>query len=670
MNSLPSTPKKRGRQVLPTLPLLSQEDVSTIWEKVSEFVERQLLMNKGVQIPGLGIFTFTRQRLEVGYNRFIFLRRPVFILAEKLVQLHGLEQNKIYTPGDIPVIPLNFTMLSVDLPFTRDIVEGCVRETLLFLSRTISTEQSVEFTFKGIGVLVIRESKVKMRFYKDFLSTVDGSGNLVKALTNRPGTVDSVLSSTEALKKHPSSEIAFPRTGDKDTEVMRVLSTIIEEDEENKEKKEEMKGQLDKRGFKRSNSPKRFREKQSIPPIKVTNIAFTDMSKQIGSDRKTTSRENIKSAGSQKLAYETKLKMSPTPSSRQILPTPSSQEISPTPSCRDHNKAGQELCYVCLQRMQRNTPSYYDDEWKKRDEEDERLLQRYQLQKAEDALAEEQLKNRMARRQNQKNAAYNLSVAEAVRKHKNGKPEFYESYIFPNRPLTAEVNARKQEEYSQSLLKQIDDQRKQEMKQRENEELLEHLEKVQLAKEVAAQKAKSWQEKTEESRRYKRALDAQIKNKPYQLPVFEPDSSAPIFGRNDDRPKMSTLERQYKFVQHQIEAAANRRKKDTLDKLATQKQDLQMLERTHKELLADKAAKQDQVNKLNQELKKDWEKNAKMKKKRDLEQKAFDRAPDNLLLDQCASVKRCKQCQRDTSNVGKSNLCPVNKHMPGSRMFI
>ncbi|KAM6158619.1 coiled-coil domain-containing protein 81-like [Rhynchocyon petersi] len=438
MNSLPSTLKKRGRQVLPTLPLLSQEDVSSIWGKVSEFVERQLLMNKKtqfespltgvihqIQIPGLGIFTFTRQRLQVGNNKFIFLKRPVFVLAEKLVQLHRLEQNKIYTPGNIPVIPLNFNMLSVDLPFTRDIVEGCVRETLLFLSCTISTEQSVEFTFKGIGVLVIRESKVKMRFYKDFLSTVDGSGNLVKALTNRPGTVDSVLSSTEALKKHPSSTIAFPR------EQEFIVDTVC------------------------------------------------------------------------------------------------SQQV-----------------FVFG------------------------------------------LKNRMARRQNQKNA-YNLSVAEAVRKHKNGKPEFYESYIFPNRPLTAEVNARKQEEYSQSLLKQIDDQRKQEMKQRENEELLEHLERVQLAEEVATQKFKSWQEKAEESRRYKRALDAQIKNKPYQLPVLEPDSSAPIFGRNDDRTKMSTLE-----------------------------------------------------------------------------------APDNLLLDQCASVNQCKQCQRDTSNRGKSNLCPVNKHMPASGMFM
>lgn len=42
----------------------------------------------------------------------------------------------------------------------------------------------MEFTFKGIGVLVIRGNKVKMRFYKDFLCTMDGTGALAKALAN------------------------------------------------------------------------------------------------------------------------------------------------------------------------------------------------------------------------------------------------------------------------------------------------------------------------------------------------------------------------------------------------------------------------------------------------------------------------------------------------------
>nr|KAF6464386.1 coiled-coil domain containing 81 [Rousettus aegyptiacus] len=173
-----------GRQVLPTLPLLSQEDVSTIWGHVSDYVKWQLSLHKGVHIPGLGTFTFMRQKLEVGNNKFILIQRPMFIIAEKLVQLHGLKQNKVYTPGDIPIVPLNFVMISLEGPFNRNTVEGCVKETLLFLSQSISIKQNVEFTFKGIGVLVIRDGNVKMRFYKDYLRTVDGSGALAKALTN------------------------------------------------------------------------------------------------------------------------------------------------------------------------------------------------------------------------------------------------------------------------------------------------------------------------------------------------------------------------------------------------------------------------------------------------------------------------------------------------------
>lgn len=38
--------------------------------------------------------------------------------------------------------------------------------------------------FRGIGVLNIRDSKVKMKFFKDFLNSMDGSGNLVRVLAN------------------------------------------------------------------------------------------------------------------------------------------------------------------------------------------------------------------------------------------------------------------------------------------------------------------------------------------------------------------------------------------------------------------------------------------------------------------------------------------------------
>ena len=77
---------------------------------------------------------------------------------------------------------LNFSALAAESPFERDVIEGCVRETLMLLLRAVASQRSVLFTFRGIGVLVFRNSKVKMHFYKDFLSSMDG--RVLWALSN------------------------------------------------------------------------------------------------------------------------------------------------------------------------------------------------------------------------------------------------------------------------------------------------------------------------------------------------------------------------------------------------------------------------------------------------------------------------------------------------------
>ena len=90
----------------------------------------------------------------------------------------------LYFLGQIPVVKLNFAALSNDTPFDRDTVESCVKEVLQALARSIQSKRNVEFNFSGIGRLSIRETKVKMKFFKDFLKSMDGSGNLVQALSN------------------------------------------------------------------------------------------------------------------------------------------------------------------------------------------------------------------------------------------------------------------------------------------------------------------------------------------------------------------------------------------------------------------------------------------------------------------------------------------------------
>nr|KAF6437145.1 coiled-coil domain containing 81 [Molossus molossus] len=346
-------------------------------------------------------------------------------------------------------------------------------------------------------------------------------------------------------------------------------------------------------------------------------------------------------------------------------------KFPPATACRDHNKAGQEMCYVCLQRAQRNSPLYYSEERKRRETEDERLLQQYQMLKDQETFFKHQMRNLASREQNQKNAAYNLGVAEAMRIHKNEKPEFYKSFLFDKRPFSPEIKALKREEHFQSLLKQMDNRRKKELNQRENKELMERLEQVQLTEELAAQRAKYIEDKMKETECYKRALDAQIKNKFPQLPISEPDSFEPIFGENEDDLWVEKRKREQNYMKHQLETAAKHKRKAILDQLVDQRRDLLMLQNTQKEHLADRNAELERVNRMNQSLQEDWERSAEMKRQRDLEEKAFERAADKLfLLDQCEKYQRCKQCQRSTSNVGHSNLWPLNKYLRGSRLFV
>lgn len=60
-------------------------------------------------------------------------------------------------------------------------------------------------------------------------------------------------------------------------------------------------------------------------------------------------------------------------------------------SCSHGDKAGQELCYLCHQRAQKNIPIYFSEERRQRELEQDRLLQQYQQQKNSEAFSKEQV---------------------------------------------------------------------------------------------------------------------------------------------------------------------------------------------------------------------------------------------------------------------------------------
>ncbi|XP_054829918.1 coiled-coil domain-containing protein 81 [Eublepharis macularius] len=641
-----------GRSLFYTLSKLTSEEIFSIWDTVFEFVEKQLSMNKGVLIPGLGTFSFLRQKLEIGSNKYSLIQRPVFLLSEKLVQIHGLKRSKIYTPGDIPIVKLNFIVLSLEGPFNRETVEGCVRETLLFFSRSIANKQNVEFTFKGIGVLVIRDNKVKMKFYKDFIQAMDGSGNLLKALSNRPGTVDSVLSGRETSFPLSRNTIMFPRME------LKEMETIAEEGEKPSKEKE----QTEKENSKKEHlSPKRLLCRQAISPAKVTGVSLTDeFEKNLV---KTAPPRPIAPVSNPKTEQEASLAQIPAPRPR-----------TPARLCQDHGRAGQEMCYLCMQRAQRSVPLYLNEEKRRKEKEEDRVLAQYLTLKDHDALRKQQLRALVNREQNQKIAAFNLGVAEALRSQKREKAaELYKSYIFEKRPLSATLQQKHDAVYSKELAKQLEEKTTKETKQKKDQDLVERLEQVQLAEELAAQRAKYLKDRMNETQCYKKALDLQIKMKPAPLPHCEPDSNEAIFGKNDlNKGKMEDRRKRSRdFSRHQLQAAADHKRAAILSQLIDQRRAEDMIQRARKQWLAEKGSRLEKIFQMNLAMRDDWEKSAELKRQRDYEEKLFQRAGDKLLLlDQCAKYRRCYQCKRGLSNCGEGDEWTDNKYIPGSRLIV
>uniref|UniRef100_A0AAZ3R0P9 Coiled-coil domain-containing protein 81 n=1 Tax=Oncorhynchus tshawytscha TaxID=74940 RepID=A0AAZ3R0P9_ONCTS len=485
MTDLLSVVSEAERKSFPTLSQLSENDVDSIWSNVSSFVERQMTLQKGVYIAGLGSFTFSQQKLDVG-NKFVLIQRPIFLLSEKLSQSHGLKQVKpLSAAGDVPLVQLNFTALSVESPFERHVVEGCVRETLLVLLRAVAAGRSVLFTFHAIGELLFCQSKVKMKFYHDFVTALDGSGKLLLALSNRPGTSNSVLFERSSITG-TSNTIILPRIsseqGGKDwgEEALAQVQTDSDRKEKNRE----------------SLVTSQSRSRHTLHPAKVNGISLTDDLEprppaETNTDRSTVSILPLEGAA----LKEGKVKRG---DSHLDMP------------CVNHNRAGQELCYLCMQRAQRNIPHYLAEERLTEQQEEERVLQFNEQRRDQYYLQRQQADRLEIRENNQKVAAFNLAVSEAMKAKKVARSShFHGSYIFRGRPLTP-PRVHKQRGYMQDLRAQAEWRKGQVSQTQQEQELIDLLQQVQLAQEIALQKSQQLHLRQKNTSCYKKALDIQV----------------------------------------------------------------------------------------------------------------------------------------------------------------
>ncbi|XP_071497427.1 coiled-coil domain-containing protein 81-like [Diadema antillarum] len=679
------------RHKFSTIPKLSDEDIVSVWENVANFVERHMSLQKGVQIHGLGTFTFTQKKIDVGNNKFILIQRPVFVLSEKFAQTHGLSYTKHFTSGQVPIVQLNFAMLSNETPFDRDTVEGCVREVLQALSRAVQAKRNVEFTFVGIGRLTIRDGKVKMKFYKDFLNMMDGSGHLIDALRNRPDTADSVMSRASVFRPMTGGTLVLPRITqgagkdgfgfENEEKPMPAIqegeepSDIVVEDIVQLE--EEAEKDAEEESAKKPVTPLRAPSRQVIPTAKVTSMSLLDDIAPSPPPSRGVKGTRISPSPPPGKPPSPKGELPPPRTPAEIRESLSAEMVAKerghsAPCAHSHEKAGQELCYLCHQRAVRNVPVSFEAERRRKEQEQDRLLQQFQHMKDTEAILREQGQNMSNKHHSQKIAAFNLGVSEAIKnKQKERSTDFHRSYIFQSRARTPPRFLR-QEEYAGHLAGQVESKAAEKVKRRQDTDFLERLEQVQLAEELAAQREQYLRDKIQQTDMYRKALSAQVRFKPLPIPGAVPDSKEPIFGKFDatNEQLAERRRRAIEVFQEQISTVENRRRDNVLNHVKQQTDETDMLEKTRRELIADRAARFEQAFQTRKSLEDTWKEAAALKKSREEDHKLRVQSPGILLHEQCDRYNRCQQCLRVLKNCGESNIWSESRYIPGSRLII
>ncbi|XP_070765490.1 coiled-coil domain-containing protein 81-like [Enoplosus armatus] len=625
------------RRTLPTLSRLSQNDINSIWADVSSYIERQMTLQKGVHLAGLGTFTFSQQKLDIG-NKFTMIQRPIFLLAGKLVQSLGLKQVRpLAAATHLPVVQLNFAAVSQETPFSRDVVEGCVRETLVLLFRALASEQNVSLTLQGVGVLSFKNNKVRMKFNRDFINAMDGSGRLLLAFNNRPGSSVSLLSG--GLSRLQRAQTANPIT----------LPTVCSRQPDDKAGDKDLwclSPAPDQRNAGEVPQQRESKSHQTLQPAKMKAVSL-----------------------SEELNPEPPMEATDKPTTSVSPPeaAPKLEEPGVDASCSGHTRAGQELCYLCMQRAQRNVPVYLREQQQAEEKAQEKLLLLKEQQRDKQYMDQEQAKLNEQREHAKQVATFNLRRSE--KKEKTYCPLFPPSFIFPTRPLTP-VRRIQQHRYMNELQSQIESQRQREARDQHNRLLMEHLDQVQLVQEIALQKAQQLQQKHERTKHYKRALDTQVGDKKCtDPPECQPDNSG--FNRCETAASNAeSRERAQKLFQVNFSAATQRKKEELHNRQKQLEKEREMLKHNKTELILGRINRFEKRRDIIKSIEDEWSRSVKLKHQREEEERRFLRSAGQLLVDKLAQYRRCCQCKRRTTNCGETNIWKDSHYLSGSQFMI
>uniref|UniRef100_A0A673LWT7 Coiled-coil domain containing 81 n=1 Tax=Sinocyclocheilus rhinocerous TaxID=307959 RepID=A0A673LWT7_9TELE len=315
-------------------------------------------------------------------------------------------------------------------------------------------------------------------------------------------------------------------------------------------------------------------------------------------------------------------------------------------ACRDHRRAGQELCYVCMQRAQRNLPLYQSDE-SRAEREQERVLM---LQ------------------EHQKDLQY--FQKEEVPEHThllNG------SYIFVVRACSADClpqqrrymqEAARRRQTQTELMQTELMQEAARRRQMQTELMQTELMQTELMKEAA--RRRQMQTELMQTELMQETTDRRCSE---ISPRFD---ARPVFGLMDSSPAaLAEQRRRAQNISEELMNTANQRRRETLEKrLNEQKREREMMQRDLKEMLDERIHRYEKLRLLRAAYEESWHRSADLKHQRDREELNSRRYRNKLMIKQLGKYERCSQCKRSTANRSESNVFRDTNYVTGARLML
>ncbi|XP_030582265.1 coiled-coil domain-containing protein 81 [Archocentrus centrarchus] len=476
-----------------------------------------------------------------------------------------------------------------------------------------------------------------MKFDRDFINGLDGTGMLPLAFNKRPGSRASLLPSG-------LSRLESPHTANSVT-----LPTIVSPQPENKAR--------DKDGWCLSPAPDQ-RNAGEVPQLREAKSHQTLQPAKV----KTVSLKSEEP--NPKPPVEARDRTTTSTSPQEVLPK--LEEHLVNVNCSGHARAEQELCYLCTQRVQRNMPVHLRAKQQADERAQEKLLLLKQQVRDEQCMEEEQAKLKEQHTRAKQVAAFNLQMS--AKKELTHLPVNPNSFIFPARPLTPPRSIQ-QGRYMNDIQAQIERRRKFKDQDEQNRLLMEGLDQIQLIQDIALQKAQQLQQKQEKTEHYKRALDTQVEHKKCtEPPDCHPDTST--FSRCDTAAcNTESRERAQKIFQVNFSAAAQR-KKELHNHQAQLEKEREMLRHNKTELILDRIKRFEKTRDISKSLEQEWSSSMKHKHKQEEDERRFLRSAGQLLVDKLAEYRCCCQCKRRTTNCGETNIWKDSRYPSGSKLMI